>query len=248
MSYLLLGLATLVIGLLLARGFTRANPAVLARQLRFIGGILLLAISVILVARGQSGVGVLLGFIAWGLLMGRGVMPWGQGGWGGSAPSQGQGSRIDTDNLEMELDHDTGAVRGRILKGRFAGREIETLSPADLVTLWQDYAFRDPVSAQILEAYLDRRHPSWRDDMDQEYSEGGYEQGGGARGGSSRSGRAGSMTREEALEILGLNDDAAEDAIRAAHRELMKKLHPDRGGSNYLASKINEAKDVLLGV
>jgi hypothetical protein len=241
MFYLLLGLAALVVGLIAARAFTQANPAVLARQIRFVGGVMLLAFGAILVLRGQSGIGALLGFLGWGLLMGRGVLPWGTGGWGGAQPSQGQASRVQTDHLDMELDHDTGAIRGRILKGRFAGWDIEMLAPADLVVLWQDYAFRDPPSAQILEAYLDRRHPTWREDIDRDF------EGFGEDRDRRRTAQQPSMTREEALEILGLQEGAGEEDIRAAHRELMKKVHPDRGGSNYLAAKINEAKDVLLG-
>ena len=104
-----------------------------------------------------------------------------------------------------------------------------------MARLWQDCRFADPQSAQILEAYLDRAHPSWREDL--------------ARAGRRAAGAAagGSMTREQALEVLGLQPGASEDDIRRAHRELMMKMHPDRGGSTYLAAKINEAKDVLLG-
>jgi hypothetical protein len=241
MAYLLSGLVALVIALLIARGFTTANPATMARQLRFLGGVLLMAVAAVLALRGRIDFALLLGFAGWGLLMGRGVLPWGSGGWGGSAPSPNQGSRVATDHLEMELDHTSGAIRGTILKGRFAGQAIETLSPAELVLIWQDYSFADPGSAQILEAYLDRRHPTWRDDLERQAEREDTPRG------EQRNPRAGSMTRAEAFEILGLQEGASDDAVRSAHRELMKKLHPDRGGSNYLASKINAAKALLVG-
>jgi hypothetical protein len=249
MAYLLSGLVALVVALLIARGFTSANPATMARQLRFLGGVLLMAIAAVLALRGRIDFALLLGFAGWGLLMGRGVLPWGSGGWGGSTPSPNQGSRVATDHLEMELDHTSGAIRGTILKGRFAGQDIETLSPAELVLIWQDYSFADPSSAQILEAYLDRRHPTWRDDLERqaEGEEGEDAYRSEPRGQRSAAPRSGAMTRAEAFEILGLQEGASDDAIRSAHRELMKKLHPDRGGSNYLASKINAAKALLVG-
>ena len=133
----------------------------------------------------------------------------------------------------MELDHDTGEMRGRVLKGLFVDRSIESLTPVDMALLWQDCRNTDPQSAQIIEAYLDRIHPTWREDV--------------ARGESKMgSGPGGRMTPKEAFEILGLAPSASEDEIRSAHRDLMLKLHPDRGGSTYLAAKINEAKDVAL--
>jgi DnaJ domain len=118
------------------------------------------------------------------------------------------------------------------LKGVFAGRTIERLAPAELALLWRDCRFVDPKSAQLVEAYLDRAHPTWREDMARAENE---------------PGAGGIMTRAEAYEILGLKAGASDEEVRRAHRELMKKLHPDLGGSDYLASKINEAKDLLLG-
>lgn len=245
MLYLLSGLAVLTVVLIVLRGFTSAKPAVIARQLRFVGGALMMAVAAGLALRGRIDLALLIGFAGWGLLMGRGVLPWGSGGWGsGGSGGAGQGSRVSTDHLEMELDHATGAIRGTVRKGRFAGQEVETLSPAELVLLWQDYTFADPNSAQVIEAYLDQRHPIWRDDLERQAG-GGRDQAyeGDARPPSASRG----MTRAEALEILGLQDGATDDAVRSAHRELMKKLHPDRGGTNYLASKINEAKVILVG-
>ncbi len=236
MQFFLLGLLVLVAVLWALRGFTNANAAVMARQLRFAGGILALAVAAVLFLRGMAGVGMLIGMVGWGLLRGRGVTPWGAGGWGRtSQKSAGQSSRVVTDHLEVELDHDTGAITGRVVKGMFSGRMLESMTPADLALLWQDCRFGDAKSMQILEAYLDRLHPSWRDDM--------------ARGEQELSGGPdGRMTPQQAYEILGLEAGAGEEDIRRAHRELMMKVHPDRGGSNYLASKINEAKDVLLGI
>jgi len=231
MQFLLLGLAALLLFLIAARAYTMANPAVLARQLCIGAGVAALAGAGFLVFRGMLGYAVSLAALGSWLLWGTGL-----GGFPGSAQrSSGQTSRVATDHLEVELEHDSGAIRGRVLKGSFAGRSLEDLAPADVARLWQDCRFADPPSAQILEAYLDRLHPSWREDLSRT-------DGGGAAGPGGR----GPMTREEALEVLGLGPDAGEEDIRRAHRELMMKLHPDRGGSTFLAAKINEAKDVLL--
>jgi hypothetical protein len=166
------------------------------------------------------------------LLWGRGAAPW--GGAGAAQRSTGQSSRVATEHLEVELEHDTGEIRGRVLKGGFAGRALEDLSPMEATQLWRDCRFADPQSARILEAYLDRAHPSWREDMARQ-------------DGEAPARPSGKMSREQALKILGLEADANEEDIRRAHRELMLKLHPDRGGSTWLAAQINEAKDVLIG-
>jgi hypothetical protein len=230
MQFLLLGLAALVLFLFAAHAYTAANPQVLARQLRIGAGIAALAGAGILVFRGLVGYAISLATLGSWLLWGHGGFP---GFPGRARQSPGQTSRVETEHLEVELDHDTGDMRGRVLKGFFAGRHLEDLSPMELAHLWQDCRFADRQSAQNIETYLDRLHPSWREDMAR--AEGVH--GPGSRG----------MTREQALEILGLAPGATEADIRRAHRELMMKLHPDRGGSTFLAAKINEAKDVLLG-
>jgi hypothetical protein len=208
----------------------------MARQLRVIGGWLSLAAAVLFFVRGGINQAIILGLIGTWLLGWRASGSWGgfPGFPGSSQKSPGQTSRVDTDYLEMELDHDTGAMQGRVRKGMFKGRDLESLKPMELGLLWQDCRFEDPQSAQILEAYLDRVHETWREDM--------------ARGEREMRDKDGRMSTEEAYGILGLAPGASEEDIRRAHRELMLKLHPDRGGSTYLAAQVNEAKDVLLGL
>ena len=55
------------------------------------------------------------------------------------------------------------------------------------------------------------------------------------------------MSRNEALEVLGLQESCSKDDVRFAHKKLIKSIHPDQGGSDWLAAKINRAKDILLG-
>jgi len=232
MAYLIAGFVALAVGVLAMRAFARANPTWIARRLTVGAGVVLLLAAGVLALRGLEAVAVPLAMLASWLLWGSTTGPWGAGS---AHKSPGQTSRVATEHLEMELDHDTGEMRGRVVKGLFKDRDIESLSPADMALLWQDCRHTDPPSAQIIEAYLDRTHPSWREDM--------------ARGESDMSrGPDGRMTVKEAFEILGLKRGASDEEIRRAHRDLMLKLHPDRGGSTYLAAKINEAKDVALGL
>jgi DnaJ-domain-containing protein 1 len=139
----------------------------------------------------------------------------------------------------MTLDHDTGRMEGTILRGRFAGMRLEELGQADLLALLRECRAEDEEGARLLEAYLDRVHPEWRDEL------AGERAGGGGSGAGGRS-TSGDMSVEEAYAILGLSSGADAEAIKEAHRRLMVKLHPDHGGSDYLATKINRARDVLL--
>lgn len=231
MLYFLAGIVVLLLGLGALNGFKSASTAAVTRQLRLLGGIVALSGAAVFGIRGLMSYALPLAMLGIWLLSGQGASPWSRLPGGGQS-SPGKTSRIVTDHLEMELDHDTGAMHGRVLKGVFAGRPIERLAPAELALLWRDCRFTDPKSAQLIEAWLDRTHPSWREDMARAESE---------------HGAGGIMTRDEAFEILGLTPGAGEDDIRRAHRELMKRMHPDAGGSSYLAAKINEAKDLLLG-
>ena len=152
-------------------------------------------------------------------------------------PTAGQSSQIRTQFLQMTLDHDSGEMDGMILSGRFRGTRLSDLDLADLIALWQDYSAQDEESAAVLEAYLDRAQGAeWREAA-------------GQAPGDERSQKmpGGDMAVEEALEILGLEAGASKTQIVEAHRRLMQKIHPDHGGSTYLAAKINQAKDLLLG-
>ena len=151
------------------------------------------------------------------------------------APKTGQTSTVETRFLRMTLDHDTGDMDGEILDGGFEDRLLSQLTLDELLNLRTECQREDPESASLLEAYLDRSHPEWREQTDTQSNN------------EAAAPTSDSMTPEEAREILGVNKSASEQEITQAHRRLMHKLHPDRGGSDYLATKINLAKDCLLG-
>jgi DnaJ-domain-containing protein 1 len=140
--------------------------------------------------------------------------------------------------MEMELDHDSGYMDGKVLTGRFAGRTLASLSDREAIELYNEFARDRLKEASLMEAYLDWRVADWRDKAE----EAAY-----AGGGKPRS-RGNRMSAEEARAVLEVGPNASEAEIRQAHRRLMMKMHPDQGGSTYLAARINEAKEVLLGV
>lgn len=205
----------------------KANPRQLAMGLRYLGPSLLALLGLGLAFAGRTGVGMgLIGLATalFGRLRSRGRV---------EAPPERK-SYVRSAALEMELDLDSGDMNGLVLAGRFEGRELDTLDEEGLGTLRADLA-GDAESGALLEAYLDRRLPGWRDRFDADAGDG--------LGGAPRTG---AMTEEEAHEILGLRPGASEAQIRQAHRRLMKRVHPDAGGSVFLAARINEAKDLLL--
>jgi len=157
---------------------------------------------------------------------------------GGANAKPGNQSHVSSDILDMNLDHDSGTMTGKVIKGPMEGRELGDLGESEFLELLRYCRAQDEDSARLLESYLDRRFgDSWRAD-DEAASE--ETQGGG-------SGNAGGpLTESEALDILGLEPGASRDEIIKAHRRMMQKLHPDHGGSNYLAARINEAKDCLI--
>jgi hypothetical protein len=239
----LIGAFALVLVLILLHGFTRADPKALVKALRYAGaGGLVLAAAFFLV-RGIVPAAALLGSMAYGVFTGGRVLPGGWPHWhfphsGGGAHTQtGQTTRVATDWVDMELDHDTGEMRGRVLKGAYSGKSLQQLNDDEALRFYAEAGAADPETARLLEAYLDRRlGGDWRTKTSEQTSSS-----------QQRPGGSSAMTREEAYRVLGLKSGAGAEEIRAAYKKLILNLHPDRGGSDYLAAKINEAKDVLLG-
>ncbi|HZS63244.1 MAG TPA: DnaJ domain-containing protein [Xanthobacteraceae bacterium] len=228
MPALVLGVLALVLVLWALNVLSKMDPRSLARTLRAVGGVGTLLLAAFLGLRGQLAVAIPLGVAGLSLL---GWTPLAAGFGRRMHKSPHQVSRVRSAFLEMELDHDSGAMRGRILAGPHAGAELDRFDVPDLIGFLGTI---DDESRALLAAYLDRRDPRWREDA-QSYAASG-------QGGTP----SGKMTEEEAYQILGLQPGAGPQEIGRAHRALMKKLHPDQGGSTYLAARVNEAKDILL--
>jgi len=237
MPTLIAGVIAVAVLYSLLQMFRAANPAVLARALKIVGGVVALAVAAFTGIRGELAVAIPIGIFGAGLL---GWSPFGTSigdisglfsGRGGPQ-SSAHTSQVRSQFLEMTLDHGSGQIAGRFVNGPNAGRSLEEF---DLPQLSAMIATFDSESRALLESYLDRRFPAWRQDA----------QGDGA-GGQRRAAARGKMTDAEAYQILGLQPGAGRDEIARAHRSLMKKLHPDQGGSTYLAARVNEAKDTLL--
>ena len=231
MLYLLGGFAVLSGFLLLVYLFVNADPARLARGLKVTGIVVAVAAVATLAISGRlAAILMPVAMLMPLLIRVRSLLDRYR------PPAGGQTSTVATAFLRMTLDHDTGSMEGTILRGRFAGMRLDELGPADLLALLRECRAEDEEGARLLEAYLDRIHPQWREELAGERAGGGA----GARSTS------GDMSVDEAYAILGLSAGADAEATKEAHRRLMVKLHPDHGGSDYLATKINRARDVLL--
>lgn len=229
MPTLIFGLLVLVAALWVLGVISRVDPKVAARVMKAAGGILAIGFAAFLGLRGEIFVAVPLGLFGLGLL---GWIPFGMTGFTQrTQKSAGQTSRVRSAFLEMELDHDSGAMRGRVIAGRRQGAALEALDVKTLAGLLDEF---DEESRALLVAYLDRRDPGWS-----EYAQGHATAGRAA-------GSSGKMTEQEAYQILGIEPGASAAVITRAHRALMKKLHPDQGGSTYLAARVNEAKEILF--
>ncbi len=237
MQYFVLGIGLLAGLFLLARWLTTADPRVLAWMARVLVGLLGVgAIALIALSGRYIWIAYALPFLLPVIFRWRSKRIRAKNATG---PTPGQTSDVITAYLKMSLDHDSGDMTGTVTAGSYAGRDLSSMGLVELLDLLNGCA-DDEDSVRVLEAYLDRVHgPEWR---------GGAPGGDGGEDSSrrSRSAWGNAMTRDEAWEILGLESGAGPDAVKDAHRQLMAKLHPDHGGSTYLAAKLNQAKDLLL--
>lgn len=231
---LLFGIAAVALAWWLLKVFARSDTQAVAKAVKIVGGVLALGAAVVLGAKGQIATALLVGgFGAWALGWDWLPLP---GPWGGPRRTAGRFSRIRSAMIEMEIDHATGGIEGSVLAGSLAGRRLSSLAPDNLRRLYEECIALDPEGVPLLEAYLDRRFSGWREDAQ------------GDRDTRTRThAQSGVMTKDEAYQILGLKPGASFDEVRHAHRTLIKKLHPDQGGSAYLAARVNQAREVLLG-
>ncbi len=235
--YILIGVAGLLVLWLIVQWITSAPPAHIMRALKWLAGIAGGIVTLWLLLSGR----LIPALVSASLLMPMLAR------WKGlynrlrnlGGPRAGQATAVETPWLRMTLDHDSGAMDGTVLAGVWRGRRLGEMSVAELLALLAEVRVSDPDGSAVLEAYLDRARPDWRVDANSAGAAGPGE--------AAPAAPSGAMTREEAHRILGLEPGADERAIREAHRRLMLKLHPDQGGSTYLAAKINQAKDLLLG-
>ncbi|MCZ8122971.1 MAG: DnaJ domain-containing protein [Magnetospirillum sp.] len=228
--YLLIGTAAALAIWLLLKSLANANPANVVKGAKIGGAVI----------GGVAGLWLLLTGRLWSALamasmfapqIGRWFTAW-KIGRNAGAPDPDATSDVASAYLRMELDHATGALDGLVLDGRWRGRRLSELDAEALLDLLGTLRIEDTEGAQLLEAYLDRTHPDWR--------------GASTATGAPPASGDGPMTRKEAAQLLGVAEDAGPEEIKAAHRRLMMKVHPDHGGSDYLAAKINAAKSVLL--
>jgi hypothetical protein len=232
--YFFMGIALLIGFLLIARWYVQAPPGQIAGMVKVVAFFLII---------GAIGLLLAIGRLTWALFLIPALLPWlmrarsMKNMWKAArGPSGGQASNVSTGSLAMELDHDSGEMDGVVLDGPFEGRRLTDLDSVLLVDLYQWMVGADEQGARLLEAYLDRTlGAEWREAA-----------GAGAAGESDAGTGHDGMSREEAYQVLGLEPGAGEDAVRKAYRRLMQHAHPDKGGSPYLAAKINAAKDLLL--
>ncbi len=231
LPYFILGVALLAGLLLMMRWYVSADPKTIIKALKWMSLGLIVVIGLFLALSGRLSwamvtLPALIGWFMRFRMAARVYKNFSRMA-GGTQSSQGA-SEVETRFLRMTLDHASGDMDGEVLEGPDKGRRLNEMGQEGLSGLLKVCRGEDQQSAQILEAYLDRRFADWRD----EATPGGFFKD--------------EMDRSEALDILGLSEGASVQQIKQAYHRLIAGLHPDHGGSTYLAAKINRAKDVLL--
>lgn len=245
MSAYLVGLAVLAGSILLLRYLLTAEPRKIVRLVRLASGALLGVLGMMMSLRGLFMLGgpvSLYGFLMVARALGWEGMPGlrlpGLGLPGASSGgSSGPASGVRTRFLDMTLDHYSGAMDGLIREGEFSGRRLSELALEELFSLLRHVRLEDADSARLVETYLDREHPEWRDSGGQADETAGSE-------GSTAS--SGPMTEKEALAILELSGSPTPEEVREAYKRQMKRHHPDQGGTDEGAARLNAARDYLL--
>jgi hypothetical protein len=223
----ILGLAVAAALWWLLKAFGRADPTAIRRGMRRLprlaGGVVAFGIGALLLLRGQLELALLAGGVGAWLV-----------GWSAELPARLRG--LIGKGESAAVAPGPAGSDGLVRAGPFAGRTLASLDGAELRAV-RSFCLRHDrgEGLALVEAYLDRRTPGWREHAEPDPDP---RRRADAQGGA--------MTEQEAYQVLGLEPGAGPEAVRAAHRTLMKKLHPDQGGSTYLARRVNEAKDVLL--
>lgn len=240
-AWLVLGAFLLLGSLLFAKLFLSADPRILAQIVRYLAGSILILLSLLFFARGGFLFGLpclVLGLAVMSRHLPSGLNPFrSSGGLGRERGRARRTSSINTATLRMTLDHESGEMDGEVLAGPFTSQVLSAMSIEDLLRLFEMCCRDDPDAAQLLEVYLQRQRS---DELGENWTPGHEST-------ARDDGPPGRIGRDEAFAVLGLEPGASREEILRAYKKLMKKFHPDQGGSNYLASKINEAKDLLIG-
>jgi hypothetical protein len=220
MTILAGGLALLILWWF-GRDALRRYPSLSTRLIRQVGGYVALAAAALFLVRGRIEFAILLGAGAIWLL---------EGSTGLRRRGQVLAARYDPRRLSGATIRFDADGEGVALAGPYAGQSLGAIPLSGLLALFG----RNPETSRRLEAYLDRRHPGWRIDAQAD-----------ADPRPRRPPDPGAMTEQEAYQILGLERGASLEQIRVAHRALMKRLHPDQGGTAEQAARVNAARDRL---
>jgi hypothetical protein len=227
--------AAAVVGLLvLYQVFRRADLRKMVRSLRWIVGGLIAALTAFLLLRGQVAIASVTGYAAFSILKFGRLGPW---SFESDEIGEDNMSSVRSRFIAMTLDHDAGTVEGRVVAGAFKGADLVDLGENETRQLLSEVA-ADPDSLALLQTWLDKNRAGWREYFAEQDATT-------ATGGEGGDG-SGTDPDTEAYEVLGLKPGATAEDVRAAHHKLMMGVHPDQGGSTYLAARINAAKDRLL--